>query len=80
MLGADLVGIAEADDRWLYSERYSRALDGAKPNPMDPGLNRVVVIGQAMDASLIATAPSALAGAATGLGYSQDVIVLLAIS
>ena len=79
-LGADLVGIARADDRWLYSERYSRAGDGPKPNPMDATLDRVIVIGQAMDASMIATAPSALAGAATGLGYSQDVIVLLAVS
>lgn len=33
-----------------------------------------------MDASLNATAPSALAGAATGLGYSHDVITLLLIS
>ena len=80
MLGADLVGIAEADERWVYSERYSRAADGAKPNPLDPSLDRVIVVGQAMDPSLIATAPSALAGAATGLGYSQDAIVLLAIS
>ena len=80
VLGADLVGVAEADERWLYTDRYSRAADGAKPNPMDERLNRVVVIGQAMDPSLISTAPSALAGAATGLGYSQDVIVLLAIS
>ncbi|MCP3990114.1 MAG: reductive dehalogenase, partial [Actinomycetia bacterium] len=80
VLGADLVGVAEADGRWLYSERYSRAADGAKPNPLPPDLERVVVIGQAMDPSLIATAPSALAGAATGLGYSQDVVVLLCIS
>ena len=80
VLGADLVGVAEADRRWLYTERYSRANDGAKPNPLDESLDRVVVIGQAMDPSLISTAPSALAGAATGLGYSQDVIVLLAIS
>ena len=33
-----------------------------------------------MDGGLISTAPSALAGAATGLGYSKDVIVLLAIA
>lgn len=79
-LGADLVGVAETDQRWLYSERYSRAADGAKPNPMDASLCRVIVLGQAMDASMIATAPSALAGAATGLGYSQDVIVLLSVS
>jgi epoxyqueuosine reductase len=38
------------------------------------------VIGQAMDPDLIATAPSALAGAATGLGYSQDALVLLAVA
>ena len=80
VLGADMVGIAEADERWLYSEAYSREVDGAKPNPMDSALDRVIVIGQAMDRSLIATAPSALAGAATGLGYSQHVIVLLAIA
>lgn len=80
VLGADLVGITSADDRWLYSSRYSRAAEGPKPNPLDANLTQVVVVGQAMDPSLIATAPSALAGAATGLGYSQDVIVLLAIS
>ncbi len=80
VLGADLVGIAATDERWLYSHRYSRLADGPKPNPMDPGLENVIVVGQAMNRSLIATAPSALAGAATGIGYSQDVVVLLAIS
>ncbi len=80
VLGADLVGVAESDERWVYSEVYSRASDGAKPNELDSALDRVIVIGQAMDPSLIATAPSALAGAATGLGYSQDVIVLLSIA
>ncbi len=80
VLGADLVGIAARDDRWIYTERYSRAADGAKPNRVDETLDRVIVVGQAMDPSLIATAPSALAGAATGLGYSQDVIVLLSIA
>ncbi|MFV2039430.1 MAG: reductive dehalogenase domain-containing protein [Acidimicrobiales bacterium] len=80
VLGADLVGITERDDRWIYSKRYSRALGAAKANPVDSSLCNVIVIGQAMDPTLIATAPSALAGAATGLGYSKDVIVLLAIS
>ncbi|HEC09659.1 MAG TPA: 4Fe-4S dicluster domain-containing protein [Acidimicrobiales bacterium] len=80
VLGADLVGVTGTDERWLYSHRYSRMADGPKPNPMDPALEHVVVVGQAMDRSLIATAPSALAGAATGIGYSQDVVVLLAIS
>lgn len=79
-LGADLVGITEADERWWYSTAYSRQAEGAKPNPFDPSLKSVVVIGQAMDPSMIATAPSALAGAATGLGYSKDVIVLLSVA
>jgi len=80
VLGADLVGITEADERWWYSSAYSRAAQGPKPNPFDRELNNVIVVGQAMDPSMIATAPSALAGAATGLGYSQDVIVLLSLA
>ncbi len=78
--GADLVGVAESDRRWVYTERYSLQQGKGKPNPLDESLDRVIVLGQAMDASMIATAPSALAGAATGLGYSQDAIVLLALS
>lgn len=80
LMGADLAGIAAADERWLYTESVSIKEGGPKPNTMDPSLDKVIVIGQAMDASLNATAPSALAGAATGLGYSHDVITLLLIS
>ena len=80
VLGADLVGVTGYDERWIYTERYSRNNDGRKPNELGEGLEHVIVVGQAMDASLIATAPSALAGAATGLGYSQDSIVLLALA
>jgi len=79
-LGADLVGITGHDERWLYTERYSRLREGSKPNDIGEGLTHVIVIGQAMDPGLIATAPSALAGAATGLGYSQDALVLLALA
>ena len=80
VFGADLVGIAPYDERWQYTERYSRAEEAAKPNEIGEGLDHVVVIGQAMDPSWIETAPSALAGAATGLGYSQDALVLLALA
>ncbi len=80
VLGADLVGVTGYDDRWIYTERYSRLEDGRKPNDLGDGLTHVIVIGQAMDPELIATAPSALAGAATGLGYSQDALVLLAVA
>jgi epoxyqueuosine reductase len=80
VLGANLVGIADYDERWIYTERYSRINGGPKPNDIGPEHTHCVVIGQAMDPDLIATAPSALAGAATGLGYSQDALVLLAVA
>ena len=80
LMGANLVGVADADERWLYSERVSIKDGGPKANDMEPSLDKVIVVGQAMDRSLNMTAPSALAGAATGLGYSHDVMILLLIS
>ena len=79
-VGADLVGIAEYDSRWTYTERFSiNTLDG-KPNPIPDDIGHVIVIGQAMDTELVDTAPSALSGSATGMGYSLDALVLLTIS
>lgn len=78
--GADLVGVTAFDHRWQYSERFSQETGGPKPNDIGSEWPSVIVIGQAMDPDLIATAPSALAGAATGLGYSLDAVVLLAIA
>ena len=78
--GADLVGITANDERWIYTERFSVTAGGAKANDLPAGLDHVIVIGQQMDSSLIATAPSALSGAATGLGYSHDAVVLLTVA
>lgn len=80
VLGADLVGITSHDERWVYSERFSPDTMVGKPNELGEGLTNVVVVGQAMDPDLIATAPSALAGAATGIGYAQDITVLLSVA
>ena len=80
VFGADLVGITDYDERWVYSERFSPMLGRAKPNDLPEGLTGVIVIGQAMDAELIQTAPSALSGTATGLGYSKDAAVLLGVA
>ena len=79
-MGADLVGVAAYDERWTYTTRFSAATGGTKPNPLPPETTNVIVIGQAMDERLIDTAPSALSGAATGMGYSQDAVVLLALA
>jgi len=78
--GADIVGIAAYDERWTYTERFSAQSGKAKANPLPTAVDKVVVIGQAMDERLIDTAPSALSGAATGMGYSQDAVVLLTVA
>ena len=80
LFGADDVGITENDPRWIYSDRFSATTGGPKPNDIGDGLDHVVVIAQRMDEGLIETAPSALAGAATGLGYSKDAAVLLGMA
>ena len=79
-VGADLVGIAEYDSRWTYTERFSMSTLDGKPNPIPDDIGYVIVIGQAMDTELVDTAPSALSGSATGMGYSLDALVLLTIS
>lgn len=80
VFGADLVGIAEHDERWVYTERFSSVSGKAKPNPLPSSMTSVIVIGQSMDQGLIQTAPSALSGTATGLGYSRDAAVLLGLA
>ena len=79
-VGADLVGIAQFDKRWSYTELFSMKTLGPKKNKLDEDLSNVIVIGQSMDSQLLDTAPSALSGAATGMGYSQDALVLLTLS
>ena len=78
LFGADLVGICAHDERWVYTERYARHAGEGRPVGLPEGLNNVIVIGQAMDHDLVDTVPSALSGAAVGLGYSKDALVLLA--
>lgn len=80
VFGADLVGITAHDERWVYTERFSSQTGEGKPNDLPDGLTSVIVIGQSMNPDLIQTAPSALSGTATGLGYSQDAAVLLGVA
>lgn len=80
LFGADLVGVTEFDERWIYTDRFNHLTGQAKSNELPGGLTSIIVIGQGMDADLIQTAPSALSGAATGLGYSQDAAVLLGLA
>jgi len=74
LFGADLVGVTDFDERWLYSFRVDVRNLEEKPNELPPGLSHVIVLGHGMDHDLVGTYPSALAGAAVGMGYSQEAV------
>lgn len=78
--GADLVGITEYDERWIYVNKFSDMSQTERPQEIPDSLTNVIVTAQAMDYDLIRTVPSALSGAATGLGYSHDALVVLSIA
>lgn len=79
-LGCDAVGICEFDERWVYTHNYSRQLLRDKEMDLPAGLTHVVVIVNEMDHETIQTVPSALSGAATGQGYSRDIIGALSVA
>lgn len=68
-LGADLIGVCDFDERWVYTHNFSRNKQITKPINLPEGLNSVVVIANEMHHDTVKTVPSALSGAATGQGY-----------
>jgi reductive dehalogenase len=60
LFGASLVGITKFNKSWLYADSNIPA-----------GIKNAIVIAIEMDADGIATSPTALAAAATGIGYSK---------
>ena len=79
-LGADLIGICDYDERWVYTHNYSRIHQTDKPIDLPDDLTHVVVIANEMHYDTIKTVPSALSGAATGQGYSKDIIAALSLT
>ena len=79
-LGADMIGICDYDERWVYTHRYSRQKLTDKAMDLPDDLSHVVVIANEMHHQTIQTVPSALSGAATGQGYSKDIIAVLSIT
>ena len=78
--GADLCGITDLDERWLYASRVDTR-DMSETNlDLPEGLPHVIVLGHEMDAELVATYPSALAGAATGREYSHEASIVMQIA
>ncbi len=78
--GAGAVGVTARDERWMYSAKMSDMSGIERPVDIDATLCHVIVVVMPMDRSLLATVPSALSGAATGLGYSNDTATLLALT
>ena len=74
--GADLCGITDFDTRWLYSARVDARDASEVPNELPDGMTSVIVLGHEMEKDLVATYPSALAGAATGREYSHEAAIV----
>lgn len=80
LFGADLCGITHRDDRWHYVERPDTRTMTPTLNDLPDGLSHVIVMGHAMDAELVNTYPSALAGAATGREYSHEAAIVMQLA
>lgn len=78
--GADLCGVTDMDERWLYASRVDTRDLSEAPNELPEGMTSVIVLGHEMDAELVATYPSALAGAATGREYSHEASVVMQLA
>lgn len=70
--GADLVGIGKLNTKWVYSRSYNILTRESKPLELPPEIRYVVAFAVEMDYDMIRTSPSAIEGAAAGLGYSQQ--------
>jgi len=80
LFGADLVGICDYDERWLYASRTDAQNFEEKQNILPEGLKNVIVIAHEMNWDLCQSYPSALAGAAVGIGYSGEAKTVLQLS
>ncbi len=78
--GADLCGITRIDPRWQYASRVDTRDMSEAPNDLPPGITHVIVLGHQMDQGLVATYPSALAGAATGREYSHEAAIVMQLA
>ena len=78
--GASLCGITALDERWLYTSRVDARDGSPAPIELPDGMTSVIVLGHQMDASLVDTYPSALAGAATGREYSHEAAIVMQVA
>ena len=74
-LGADLVGICRVHPNWVYSHEFNVLTKEHYPIEIPEGCHNAIVMTIPMDYDAIRSAPSGIASAATGLGYSQMAFV-----
>lgn len=80
-LGADMVGITEYDERWVYTHSAEiGSTREARPNELDGQFNSVIVLAHGMDYDLVRTYPAALAAAATGREYSREAAIVSSLA
>ncbi|NNF98538.1 MAG: reductive dehalogenase [Desulfobacteraceae bacterium] len=70
-LGADLVGICYAHPNLVYSHEYNIISQAHYPLDLPEDHVNAVVLAIAMDYTAMRHSPNAVAGAATGFGYSK---------
>ena len=78
--GASLCGFTAYDERWTYVSRVDVRDFTEAPVGLPEGLEHVIVLGHEMDEGLVATYPSALAGAATGREYSHEAATVMQLA
>ena len=78
--GADLVGITEYDERWVYTSKFNIKTKEESPVELPEGLTSVIMVGHAMEYEIIKSMPSALASAAVGKGYSTEAAIVMHIA
>jgi len=73
--GADLVGICAVHPSWVYSHEFDVMTMEHHPLELPEGCNNVIAMAVEMDYVTMQSAPTAIAGASTGLGYSRMAFV-----
>ncbi len=71
MFGAGMAGICKIDERWVYSDNFSRKTQDSKKLDLPEGMKHAIMLIIPMDFELSKTYPAALSGAATGIGYTD---------
>ena len=70
-IGADLVGICRAHPNLIYSHEYDLFQAEHRPLDLPEGCTHAIVMVIEMDYDTMKYSPDAIAGTATGLGYSK---------